>query len=815
MDRIIAVTDVSNDISKLVKSSSELKFDLFRACYQKRRVDPLKAQKFLAIINGSLQKYSSIIEESVQKSKDYKIPEGTKGKYGIRYLDVKPYLYVDFDYASVLKFTEGLYDGVRTGKIDITIDRNQVNEFFDHTVSLAYKGMPESIGGLVDVIKSIDTRELDDGEFKQFNAVKSQTIYRSNERKEVYESSRRVIDFLCDDINANHDLSLGKDDKGLTSAVIGSVLEYISYSIALFIVRAYIIYEYEKPFIQKTINDTEDVVESDGPVSESVDPLNKISDKRVEFINKVDLGAIHEPKDYKKLFVNIDEAVSILGGSLTFGTQLDNDFFACVYREKMPEGNKIAEEMVGNGLYEFLTSNMEYWPDRNIIKKYADCADDFDRLMHNGNIALSTSISSRQEFINVLKNTCNPPAAKDIPELASDLASFILTITHNLVFLNNNIIEARSQESNDPRGNYTVLNNMARIAKNIKELYGELVEILLSRLTDMENIINVGKENDLANIMTQLTIKVPANVPEVSDKHELDINSIVPDTARFAEGVYAFPEYEVLQMYSEYVNYVLGDEYITEAVDFSKIMDAFLATVTTWFRKMVQFIDNPRLKQVIKWVNENKGKLQSYNYSGPIEVLPYKNDISYSMIDKFANVINSFSDGNIKDDDSLDKYIDSLYDTGDATLTGIIKGENKKDVLQNYVLFGVAPGGTVATKTLNTDAEIKQAMQTWISTVSDCDKFRQQIMTGEQKSTAAIKGLKSKLASMKINTTQTDASGNPTDNSDPQMQARLQSCITRVQQAYTKVIFPMYDIFHRAIFDQYNYIKTAYSKKTS
>lgn len=821
----ISPNSFSNDVNSLAAAASQLKMELFRSCNQVRKVDSSKVQKFLGVVNGVLSRYSEIFETLVDEMHD---ASPSEGNYTIPYADVKPYLYSSFDYASILNYTDGLYRGVSDGDIKSALD---MDNFFTHTTKMAYKGIPDTTPEILDELVGLDRpKAANPTEVSQFKAVKAQKIFDKSDRTELYKAIEKTVDYLCAEINTDGKIDLATDDITLRIAFIVSVLDYAVYSVTAYIGRVYAIDMYAYDFINGS------KANAPVPVTEAVEVKEKVSDEAYKVMIPADDANYRDPKNFVALIKLLQEFASVMGTTITTrykNLNLDDNWFMYKIYEDGETSNIFKDALLGNPLYEFIVNRMDHWRWEENWKQRQDFADEFYGYIHNGQQGLSTSLTAKQEMLPVIRDTWADKSSKeDYQTIIANLGEWALEVLSIVRKYFNDGINWRSQEANNPEKNNSVLNSAAEIIKACKDFYNDIVEVVLSRLRDIELKINKDKEDELNKIFADVSIKIPGGeTDDVSHKH--DMMDASPDTSRLPVDLYALPTYESLRMYSEYVSSLPGmseDGYYSEAVDFSKIMDTIQSLVAGFFKKAVQFFDSPALKQAADWVSKNNEKLNSITYNGPMEVQPYKADIKYPSIENFTNWIQSeFSEKVVSSDAELKNFLFKLYSTNDQTLRKIWESgdKNTETQVQNYVLFGVQPNGTVNTKTLNSDADIKAEMKNWISTVTAAPVLRSTIMNNEQKASAAMKSVKSKLIAMKQNKsaqTQTssgapDLNGQQTTQNNTQNQNaetgtndnRIQEALNGIQSAFQKVVFPTYMIFRRAITDQYNYIKNAYN----
>lgn len=819
--------DLRADVNTFVGESGKAKIELFKASYQARKVDDRIIQKYIGALNGMLAKYGNnlkSVEDDVKAMN--KLDLDSKVDSCLQYDDVKDVVYAKYDYASVLQFTDGLIRGIDSNKME---ENDDIEDYFDHTVSMAFKDLPTSTAALVEDINSLVYRPADKSEISHFNAVKGLKIYNENDRKELYKASCKVIDYICDQINKNSGLGINTDDAAVKVAFVNNVIEYITYSVTAFMYRTTIINLYALPFTVQTIH--EPIAEMNESVQEV---MNKISEKDIKVMKNADDAQLMDPKNIVQFYDTINEFAQIAGTEISLKKiDLTDDWDPFNFRKKDSDSasNIFNEKLIGNPLYEFILNKLERCRWNDVMNHAGELAEELDGLMHNKKQGLSDTLSAEQEMLPAFRDLWKDKTSeKELQKIIHDLGQVAITVLSCLQIVSSRVDNFRSDEadSDRPDKNNAVLSANAKTIKLIKELYREIAVIVLSRFREIEIILNKNRQQDIADGFAAVSIKVPGDFKDNEPEKEA-MGDAVPDTSRMPVDLYGMPTYEACRMYSEYASYVLGnDEYYSEALDMSKIVDTLQAFLRGFYKKAIQAFDNVNLKKAVEWVEKNQGDLKTMKFTGTMEVLPYKSNISYPSISDFNNKLsNKFNLDLLKSSKAFDEFINSLYANNDATLAKIWTGDSKNSnaEIQNYVLFGVAPGANVQTKILNTSESIQTEMaNTWISTVLASKAVRDSFVNAEKQSDNIVRNIKTKLSTISTNNTQNNANQNTdqnaaTDNKDNNAQANAneevspQTALSKIQVAYTKIVFPSYMIFYKAITDQYNYIKQAYSMK--
>ena len=794
----------SSDVQGLVMEASKLKAEIFRSSYQNRRIDINVIHKFLAAVNNMIGKYSDVFMDTQDAMKNGKVdPE--KHYRAISYNLIKDYLYGKYDYASVLNFVDGMYKGIDDGKF---VEKEDITDFFLYTANKAFKNMPESVADIVSTANTFkEVLEAPKSDIKKFEAVMNQTLYNKMDRRELGRSIEKVLDYLFEEINKNGRIKIKSKDVEMEIAFIQNAIEYISYSVAVYMFRAFVINAYAVGYLYDDHTDVPEAIE------ESVQAGDKLSKYRIEVMQKADEMLYRDPKDFNKFADLVIEFNGLMGNGSFDKPESE---YRYIFQLKDEDENMFRDALYGNCLYEFIGRMGKLgWE----ILENPDILEDLKNFMNKPGIG-GDGMSSKQELITTIRDFKDTGITipDDLPKITEELSLFALNLLSRIRNFLRKVNECKIDNVNWV--NNKKMTTASELIKLSRELYTEIFTATMYRLRAIEALANKNKEEELSTAFAAISIDIPGN-SKVVDDTKYNMMVAVPDTIT-PVPLEAMPAYESFTMYSEYANHILGDaSYFSEAVDMSKAIDALLAIITTWYKKAVQFFSNQQVAAAANWVANNKSKLAGMTFNGPMEVLPYKQNINYPSIDAFVNKINSFTVNDAKTEEALNKFIDGLYTATDPNLVKLWKSNDKNVAIQieNYVLFGVQPGTEVTTKTLNSSEDIKKELTgIWVTTVLAAETVANTFKTSEQAASASIKNFKSKIAGLKVSSGSANAAPAITDNenNNPQEtnadQDRLtQDAIRRIQEAYQKIVFPSYMIFRKAILDQYNYIKTAYA----
>ena len=779
------------DVVKLVQTSSKLKLGLFRALIDHKEADTDQVKKYLNVTNEMIARYDESLAKLVKDMDDYKYQNGVTSR-GITYKKAKPYLLAKNDYASMLKFADALFTDISKGTVKTTKD---ADDMFEEYAEKYFDGMGDTtadalgeVGELYDAIG-----KLDESECKHAQSVDWPAIYRKSDRNELNKAMTKLMDWLIDGMNSG-EIKFDSDDVTCPILFMTNVIEYTTFSVTVFMCRVAAIYTYAYQLL------------NNGNCAVACEAANSISSYKINVMNAADEMSYREPKDFPG-FVSL--VMEFCGAMHTSIPGCDNNQDRWWMNIPM-ENNKIKNELIGNRL---VTMMSDVWaatrfPD---LKAYQEFAKQMNRLIND------TNGLGQPNDMQVMFTTIRDANSDDKKDLVANICAFAIWELHKISALLEQITSAYRESFYQTQGNTPFKHYYEQLQKVLRQLYSDSVHTFISKLKDIELDENKNRSEEVNAAFVSMSIDVPGLTNDNSSVHNM--MTAVPDVLPVA--LEAMPVYESLRMYSEYAKTILGDDaYYSEAVDFSKIIDAFQAAITAFFNKVKRFFGNKSVAAATKWVTDNKATLNGAEYEGQMEVLPYLSDINCPSIDAVTDKLNAFTLDNVKDDEALNKFIDSMYVGINPELVKIMKSndKNKTASIQNFIMFGVRPGVTVATKTLNTSDEIKQEMANWISNVTGCAAIAIAYANSEKKANEAMRSLKSKVASASnqmsdehVAPTIDEGSAQPSQPAAKADSTALQNAISKIQIAYSTITFASYDIFHKVIMDEYNYIKTAYS----
>lgn len=775
--------EFQESISNLRAEASKLKTEIFKTTVMKKDLDQKVVNRFNGCVNDFLRYWSEYAEEFQKKMKDCK---AVPGLGTIEYNDVKEWVYGNYDYASILPFADGVVQGVTSGEFD---DPDDVEDFFDHTVKKAFNDMAGSVASLVEKAVGYRPHPATQMDVKMFNAIASYNkLFDSRARTELYKAITKTVEYFTMDIGAKR-FPDQKDVKMFVS-MINNVVEYIMFSLVVYATRIYIIQIYSREFVFSSVRREHGMVAA---VNESANHGDKKDDEAKP--KKVDVPSVKDTvvSDHKfvpvqvfhtaneNTFKDIDQGREIIKVFNDFITQICGNSFSTMNNisdldtpwviTDILKDNIFIQNLKDNPLYSFIQGRAHSIyrgsSEANIIELHQVLKE----MLYNKAQGMEGTSSPKQELLHVIRGTTIDDTLKGYQKLASDFTSASILILSYARRSLNDIIEWKKYEKDSPQCNTTTDSLASECMRMLADFYREVAGAIYQRGMDLELHINDLHSAEIKNIIGSFNFKVTS---DLSSNNVM--MSAVPDTTRLPIEMmdgYDIPSFEAMEMYDEWARSLPGMEnvwYYNEAVDISSLVNALIAKIRGWFKRVSDFINDKRFEAAAKWVTDHEKDLMSMDYSGgKMEVLPYK--VTVTIPDAIKGLVQdlaNFDVSTIKSQTDLDNFIKSLY--GNDTIYGWFNAQGSDPkagarMYRNYILFqDLNEVNDQDPKMVPLDgANIQKNMKYWIETVKDYKNFLagvKQISDGLERN---VNNVKAKLAN--IRTTQNNASEPPKESS--------------------------------------------------
>ena len=764
-NKIERLTDnnISSTVKEIIAEGSYFKSKIFKAYISKGTLTFDVINRYKKYLNDIIKVWENYADEL---SSNMKNATGIVGVNTIDYNYVKDFIYNKDDYASILQFTDGVIQGIKSEKFK---EADDVEDFFKYTVRAAFHDRGESTASLLDEVISngfsVDMMKVTtESDVHLFNSIKNRNIFHSTDANELRKSTSKVIDFITDEME-NFIKEVKEYNPRMFIVMINQIIEYIVYSLTVYVTRIYIISKYAYPFISYQSND------KFIPVQESKEIKSDKNDSDNDKINSklggydIAINIMHNAseivcrdntkfKEYIEILGTFSKAI---GADNLFGTTKPEHYRDI--KKYLSDDNVFVDKLISNPLYEYLIGNpyIEYGNEtaitemNNILKEY----------IFNTNHAYATSYTAKQEILYIIRQAKYETTTEGYKKLVKDMyvvAGALLTSIADIIFNIEKYVE-------DPytKLNTTTTNDSAQVIKTLKDLYTELAVAFLHKGRDIELHYNSLINSKISSIENNLSLKLPYQ--DIDLDSNINMMNSVPDTTRVPYDIlelYDMPTFESLEMYDEYLTSISGmedDEYLSEANVVSNIINAIFSRIKSVYNRFFSFVNDKRFISARKWTLDHQSDLLSMDYNGKeLVVLPYKgiinNKENVTLPKGWKNLIsnlNKFDEKIIESEESRKEFIKSLYP--DPNIYSWFTGDDNKsgpEMYRNHILFysleGTKKEVPPAIKVSGND--LKNAVENWINTMHGAPDVLNDFKRSKDEIETAVNHVKSKMVSI-------------------------------------------------------------------
>lgn len=840
--------DIYASIEELTAEGSKLKTEIFKAFIRNKEIDKEIPKYYISFVNNFLKYWENFSEDLQDKMKKCNADESSS----LRTLDydfVKDYIYGNYDYASVLQFTDGLIKMNNNGESTKTVE--DVEDFFEHTVEKAFNDLPDSVGGLMETATAIADDEMvapNALSRKMFKTISSYSkLFDENSRVELYKAVSKVVEFISDNSNLNKYLK--HSNMKLFISYINNIVEYMTYSLAVYACRIYIINRYAYPFIyadSRSRVSFSEAVELPNTGSKDMDGLC------VSVMNKLEDNIVKDYTHYNDILDAFDSLCIMIGGASLFTRERRDKYI------KSPEANMFSDALISNELYSHIVKRERYRLFEDNGRSIKEINHVLSNCLFNDKQGIQGSSSPKQEMLHIIRGTKSKiDTVSDCKEVASDLTKFAFIVLKELNAYINDTTNCIGNLVLSPNNDVAIKSLAGEILRMTTELYMELALAIVQRGRDIElvyNSLNADRSERAVNGL-KLDIVTANNKGTTSN-----ISNAVPDTTRMPlelSDMYALPSFESLQMYDEYVKSLemFKDDpyYFNEAVNFSEIVNMIISKIMAVKKRWLSFIHNAEFQNAVSYVIKNESNLNMLQFPAgtTMNVLPFKNNgtsetISPTVVFKnLQNGLKNFDDKSIKTEEDLTKFVKSLYpsETVYKWFTDADLSKTSQIRYKNYILFqneANASDKEIAQVEIK-DSEINKRLKWWIATVKGSSDVNNSLESIDKDITAAVNSIKAKIVNASNNLSKAQPSSSTTNNATPptnnsttsttssnnnqQAQPNAQKqeaennnailsnrALTEINLAIDRLYGSIIGIFISYFRTEYNYIKEAYSK---
>lgn len=856
-NKIVIFSDgeLSNKINGLITESSKVKRILFNSFIMKKDIDVSELNEFKDYVENFLKEWSEYSIELKNVIKTIKTDECNKESITLKYDFVKDFIYGNYDYASVLQFTDGVMKGLKSGDMSRPFD---FENFKDHTISMAFNNLPPSVASLIDSVSSDEISlvmdKIDDLSLKNFDSIKTyNNLFPYNDKSELTKSIFKVIDYLSTGNNSPDNINY--ESSRLYISLINNIVEYITYSLAVYVVRIFVISKYAEPFIFCK-HDNEEITESVGNEFNlsklSENPNGEIS----SILHNLEELTIKDMNEKNKLRETVNNFLKLIGVSLPYDDKNESEPYNISKKfEKEIKNNKLYNKLKNNILYDFLI----YARYSNLRSNKAEFNQKIKSIMYNQYQGLQEIATPKNEFLNIIKEyECDSTIegykgmARDISMMVFDIIeridSLYIDMQYHLDDINNNLDNTYHIKSLGYK------KSCIEFVEFLENLYEELVFLFIQKAKYIEKKINALRSNEVKKTIDIVSLDIPGLTSDLSIDHSMMLS--VPTTTRcIVEYVdmYGLPIYESYEMYNEYLQSLpefSNDLYFKEVSDeppadkpplreklaagatnaLSNIISKLKTILESLWKRIQNFWNGKAFDQVKKWVINNEETLRNMKFSSnaKLDALPYKDSITLPK--GFSNLtknLKNFDEKSIENSDALQQYLKSLYPS-DTVSQWFIDDSSGKVAAQRYMNLILFDDGSDAPKNLiNISGDtISEKVKVWVDTIKASDQILDSFKKINDDISNSVGSINSKMVSItnkyKSQSTQyntNSASNNASQTNNDKLDvntnsdklATLADAGNRITVTITRLWSPIAPIIIRAMINQYNYIKTAYS----
>nr|DAN65344.1 MAG TPA: hypothetical protein [Caudoviricetes sp.] len=825
--------DFKNDVSGIMKYIGKLKFGYNRKFVMTGTnfVDNF-SEDFIRFLNAYLSRIESDANAAKSVLQSTECVKSSKNVFDHNFIN--EIIYGNYDYASVLQFVDGIEDGLESNEFAKVSD---VENFFTHTIDMAFNHMGTSVGALVDQLTAPQVNGFevacDHIDVSTMNTLKtSSKLFPARDRIEVYNSVSEVIRYL----NRENDL-FDKYDVRIKIAAINSICDYIAYTIVMYLARYYVIQKQIGFFAEADGVTTESTVISpiDEPVGTSLCPSMWTAQSMEEIVIK----------DYKKLDLVIDHlktfaekhhiAIDILKKekeNIENKIQSDDN-----YKNKKHLQIKFYKELADTAIGDIILTKYSPWScdennEYNVIDKYYHRLK--DALYRNPQNQFE---SSRDIFLSIIK-------AKDSSSVSnSDFIDTMIVVLRFISYkINNFLSDASLGEQSKWRvhgrsaGDKGIRNRQAVMAAWIETFYEEVAFAFLQNLQVREVELLAKDQKTQRELDQMFNLDVP-DMKSDWDKTQQQMLSVPSREDSWYQNTkldfYGQPIHEAMMMYNEYVASLpkfMDDIYFKEvdenkpqekepALDraVNKVTDS-VSTIITKLKSIIQALWNraqsfwagKSFQMARKWVSENEQNLMALTFpeNAKMDILPYKENIT--LPPGFQNAINNiakFNQNHVRSKESLQQYLKTIYPTAEIA-NWFANDKNAEQRYLNLILFDNGSEGEKQKVSIGAN-EIKKNMSHWIATIKGSETTQNDFKKINDDVANSVNTLNATLVSItRNNSAKKTGSNEQQPGGDSEM---LNMATTKITNAVNRLWAPITPAIIQAMMNQYNYIKTAYT----
>ena len=746
-------------------------------------------------------------------------------------------VYGNYDYASILQYVDGLEDGIED---NVLKNPSDVDRFSAHTITMAFNKMGTNVGSLVDMVTEPQVEGLMDNCSEiDCNTIKSmktsRDLFSVNNRIEIYKSISEVIRYLGQ-LKEN---DLPTENIKLRIAFIDSICNYISYTIALYVTRYYIIQKQISYFVPNVVNESTVIDPEKEPVGDCMCPTTWNAQSIEELV----------VKDYRKWDILVDQLKQFCDTHRIPFTILQNptanveNTLKREYRtgnyevpKQDPFYKKLLDLPLGNLI---LTKEPSYVDEFNNGEKYYRMLRDY--LHRNRNASdTDTQMTSEKDILLDTIASANTSAVTH----ESYIRSMVYLLDKIRGLIRESLYDASIGLADRSRAVPTNLaaledpgarKHNAVIAEWFETLYEEVAFAFIQNMRKREVEIQKADTTAKNNLDKMLSLKVKDLIDDWDDNHQTMLSAphaLDPYKDTNQLDFFSRPIHEAFEMYNEYIASLpefANDLYFKEVDEntpekkepvvrnvVNKVTDS-ISTIITKLKAIIQalwdrvknFWAGKSFQLARKWVIDNEQTLNTLEFDNTVarmEVLPYKENITLPRgFNNLIEGIKKFNKDQVRSRERLQQYLKTLYPSADIANWFA----NDKDADQRYMNLILFDNGsnTEKQRVVLTGDAIKRSLLQWIATIKNSEAVQKDFKRINEDIMNGVNSINSMLVSM---TRPTNAENEQTP--DVEM---ISFAMTRISASITRLWSPVAPAVIKAMMNQYGYIKDAYGMRNN
>lgn len=847
-------SDIQRSIHELTAEVSKVKTEMFRTVVMGKGGDLDRSilKRFETYVNDFLRYWSEYANGLKSAIRAARINDCEKDITVIEYGYIKRFIYSSYDYASILQFVDGMLKGVKSGDMENPAD---IDDFKNHTIDMAFAHQDPNVAGLLDSVLSDQVRMVQGKanilDVKTFDTVRNYNeLFPFRDRPELYRAITKTLEYIT-----TNNITLNGGNVRLLIAMVNNIGEYITYSLAAYASRIFIISKYAEPFINCSHLGDNAVTESTDPRIPLMYTSEDPNGATCTVLHNTDELIVKDHQRLNELAKRLHEFLKLIGTESMFKdlNLSQNDFHV---DKKFMKDNKLIDKLKDNVLWDFFINHTYARYHNNRETDISETKYKVHDIMYNNLNGILGTNSSKADFLLIIQNAEYGTSLRDYQNLAKDLAA----ITVDLGARISRILDTNSWEMKDAMHDNTFKPGPRKMImetmRMLQELYEEVMFALFQKALYIERKINQLRASDIKKTIDITTLNVPDLKSDLDDTNAMMLS--VPHTTReaFTENVdlYALPVFEGYELYDEYLrsqpafsndwylkevaeepvdqSTTMKDKFVDKAGDaISTIINKLRAIIKALWERVQSFYNSQSFGMAKNWVLKNEEVLRSMQFpaDAKLEILPYKDNITLPQ--GFSNLqknLSAFNEKSVESADSVQKYLRNLY-PNDQVAQWFADDPEGKVAAQKYMNLILFDEGSDQPKkpVVITGAEIAKKVDMWINTIKASDATLKEFKKINDDINNAVGSINSKIVNISNqnkavqqstgNAKSTDASkaGNTDDLNKQQAgvdkTALLSDASARITSAINRLWSPVSPIIIRATMNQYGYIKTAYS----